>query len=76
MRNLASKTAVKLCKKKSPEATHRTTYFAFPDVKSILNDLHSMEPKVLGGVEQNLLKNDIGEPFCKAISPATDSRVM
>jgi hypothetical protein len=28
-----------------------TEYFAFPDVKSILNDLHAMEPKVLSAVE-------------------------
>jgi hypothetical protein len=32
-----------------------TEYFTFPDVKPILNDLHSMEPKLLSAVEVNAI---------------------
>jgi len=32
-----------------------TEYFAFPHVKPILNDLHSMEPKVLSAVEVDVI---------------------
>ncbi|MEG4210489.1 hypothetical protein [Microcoleus sp. S13_B4] len=32
-----------------------TEYFAFPDVKAVLNDLYEMEPKTLSDVEVNVL---------------------
>jgi T5orf172 domain len=40
-----------------------TEYFAFPDVKVVLNDLYGMEPKVLSEVEVDVLRNGAYESF-------------
>lgn len=44
-----------------------TEYFAFPDVKAVLNDLYGMEAKVLSDVEVDVLRNSARESFCRAL---------